>query len=202
MWTKIIKSDSCGLTRHLSYRWVMLVLCIGIGMPACAQQQHGNGVDDVLEHVPMAVLLTMKAAGVDNGKGWSETAVGAGMSYVLTAAVVYGLKHTVKEWRPDHSDRRSFPSGHAALAFAGATALHKEYGHVSPWLSVGGYCVATVTAVDRVLRDRHHWYDVVAGAAIGVAGSELSYLVTRRVFRRKQVDVAVAANGLNVTVRW
>ena len=62
--------------------------------------------------------------------------------------------------------------------------------------------MATVTAVDRVLRDRHHWYDVVAGAAIGVAGSELSYLVTRRVFRRKQVDVAVAANGLNVTVRW
>ena len=51
MWTKIIKSDSCGLTRHLSYRWVMLVLCIGIGMPACAQQQHGNGVDDVLEQI-------------------------------------------------------------------------------------------------------------------------------------------------------
>ncbi|MGM9701738.1 MAG: phosphatase PAP2 family protein [Prevotella sp.] len=202
MWTKIIKGGSLGLSRHFSFRWVMLVLCAGIGIPACGQQQHGNGVDDVLEHVPMAVLLTMKAAGVENGKSWGETAVGVGMSYVLTAAVVCGLKHTVKEWRPDHSDRRSFPSGHAALAFAGATALHKEYGHVSPWLSVGGYGVATLTAVDRVLRDRHHWYDVVAGAAIGVAGCELSYLMTRRIFRRKQVDVAVAANGLNVTVKW
>ena len=40
---------------------------------------------------------------------------------------------------------------------------------------MAGYTVATVTAVDRVRRNRHHWDDVVVGAAIGIAATEAGY---------------------------
>ena len=43
------------------------------------------------------------------------------------------LKKVVNEERPDHSDNKSFPSGHAAMAFAAATSLHKEFGKQNPW---------------------------------------------------------------------
>ena len=54
------------------------------------------------------------------------------------------LKQVVDEERPDHSDCKSFPSGHAALAFAGATSLHKAYGKRCPWVSVAGFGVVPV----------------------------------------------------------
>lgn len=40
---------------------------------------------------------------------------------------------------------------------------------------MAGYSVAAVTAVDRVRRNRHHWADVLAGAAIGVLSVEAGY---------------------------
>ena len=106
----------------------------------------------------------------------------------------------VDEERPDGSDYKSFPSGHAAIAFAGAHSLHKEYGHLSPWVSVAGYSVATFVAVDRIAKDRHHWYDVAAGAAIGLATSELSYQLSKRLFRSDHVGMAFSGQQLDVIV--
>ena len=103
----------------------------------------GEAIDDVLQHVPMATTLALRTSGVKSQSDtWAEFLVSTGTSYVLAAGTAYGLKHTVHEWRPDDSDQRSFPSGHATFAFAGATALRHEYGHLSPWVTVGGYGLA------------------------------------------------------------
>ena len=60
------------------------------------------------------------------------------------------VKHSANVTRPDGSNNHSFPSGHTAMAFMAATMLHKEYGTTrSPWYSIGGYTVATATAVSR-----------------------------------------------------
>ncbi|HFB65795.1 MAG TPA: phosphatase PAP2 family protein [Aeromonadales bacterium] len=68
------------------------------------------------------------------------------------------------ERRPDGSDNKSFPSGHTANAFASATTLNRRYG----WkYGFPAYALATLTGVARVKADKHHWYDVVAGATIG-----------------------------------
>ena len=75
----------------------------------------------------------------------------------------------------------SFPSGHTALAFTGAVILDKEYRHVSPWISVAGYAVATGVAVDRMARNRHAWQDVTTGAAIGVGSTLLGYWLGERI---------------------
>lgn len=44
-------------------------------------------------------------------------------------AIVYTLKNTVGEGRPDSGRRNSFPSGHTAQAFVAASFLAKEYGY-------------------------------------------------------------------------
>lgn len=87
------------------------------------------------------------------------------------------------------------------FAFAGATALHEEFGRVSLWISVAGYTVATATALERVLKDRHHWYDAAAGAAIGFATTELTYWLSNKLFKKKQIAVRFSGQTLDVAIR-
>lgn len=167
---------------------------------AHAQQRYGDGLDDVLAHVPMAGTLVLKACGAHSKHDWPQLLLGAGASYILTAGVVQGLKLTVHECRPDGSNANSFPSGHTSMAFSGATVLHHEYGELSPWISVAGYGVATFVAVDRVAKKRHHWYDVAAGAAIGLVTTKVSYWLSERLFDSKGVTVAFTGNTVDMTI--
>ena len=72
---------------------------------------------------------------------------------------------------------------------------------MSPWISVGGYTVATLTAIDRVRRDRHRWYDVAAGAGIGVVSTELIYYLSDQLFGKRDIRVAFSGNSLDVAIR-
>jgi hypothetical protein len=102
------------------------------------------------------------------------------------AAFVNGIKYTAKEMRPDGTTRNSWPSGHTATAFVGATILHKEYGLTrSPWYSVAGYSVATATGVMRVLNNRHWVSDVLSGAGIGIMSGELAYALSDVIFKNR-----------------
>lgn len=75
-------------------------------------------------------------------------------------------KAVIHERRPDNSDNNSFPSGHTSFAFASATTLYRRYG----WeYGVPAYALATLTGTARVAARKHHWWDAVAGAAIGTS---------------------------------
>lgn len=141
------------------------------------KRYHGDGIDNVLEYVPTAAVFGLKLLGVPAESSWKRRLTVSVVSFGINAAVTYSLKHTIHEMRPDGTDNHSFPSGHTAVAFSGATTLMHEYRKVSPWIGVAGYAVATTVAVDRVRRNRHHWGDVVAGAAIGVASAEAGYWI-------------------------
>ena len=106
----------------------------------------------------------------------------------------------VKEERPDHSDNKSFPSGHATMAFAAARSLDKEFRRDCIWVPIVGYAAATAIGVERVVNDRHHWYDVVAGAAIGVGSAELTWWVSDKLFPNRNVAVGLAGNAIDVKV--
>ena len=58
----------------------------------------------------------------------------------------------------------SFPSGHAATAFALATAL----GLMLPQTRAFAFGLAALIAASRLVLDKHYFSDVAAGAAIGV----------------------------------
>jgi len=91
----------------------------------------------------------------------------------------------------DRSDA-SFPSNHAAVAFAAVTPFAQEYD--MPWL----YGVAAVSSMGRVT-DRKHWVsDVVAGGVVGYAiGSWLWQ--AQRDDSRSQFSVLPTAKSLSVS---
>lgn len=178
-------------------RTTLLLCACWVLLPVGAQHRDDT-VDDLLQHVPMATVFALKVCGIDNRKPWVETTVTAVAAYALSTAVTYTGKQLVGERRPDKSDRRSFPSGHATFAFAGATMLCHEYGHVSPWVTVGGYGLATLVAADRLRLDRHYLHDVCAGAAIGIGATELTYYVKRKLLKDRPLDVSFTGSTVSL----
>ena len=145
-----------------------------------------TGIDDYSQYFGPAMTVGLKLAGVEGRSDWPRMLSSAGMSYVIMAALVNGIKYTAKEMRPDGSSANSWPSGHTATSFVGATLLHKEYGMTrSPWYSVAGYGVATATGVMRVLNNRHWISDVMSGAGIGILSGELGYAICDLLFKGK-----------------
>lgn len=150
------------------------------GMP-----NFGATVDDYLQYAPFAAQGIMALCGVDGSSGGLlEVITADALSISMMAAAVYGLKYTVSRTRPNGEDDVSFPSGHTAKAFLGATLLAHEYGHISPWIPIAGYSVATATGVLRVLNNYHYVSDVLVGAAIGILTAELGYWAKDAIFKR------------------
>ena len=118
----------------------------------------------------VAVALPLIAGGITLYKGdWTGMAE-LGADTVATVGLAYGLKHVVREERPDHSDFESFPSDTAALAFAPAQFLWDRYG----WqVGVPAYAAATFVGWSRVDAKKHHWYDVATSAGFAFGFSKL-----------------------------
>lgn len=144
--------------------------------------------DVILGALPTATLV-----GVLVEKDWEGLKQGA-FTAAATLGATYILKYSVHEWRPDYSDHHSFPSGHSACTFATAAFLQRRYG----WkFGAPAYALATYTAWGRVYARRHHWWDVVTGAAIG-AGS--AYIFTRPWARDHELTITPASDGYNHSV--
>ena len=145
-----------------------------------------TGIDDYTQFFGPAMVVGLKLGGYEGRSDWPRLLASAGMSYAIMAGFVNGIKYTAKEMRPDGSTANSWPSGHTATAFVGASLLHKEYGLTrSPWWSVAGYGVATATGVMRVLNNRHWISDVMSGAGIGIMSTELGYALCDLMFKEK-----------------
>ena len=145
-----------------------------------------TGIDDYTQFFGPAMVVGLKLGGYEGRSDWPRLLASAGMSYGIMALLVNTIKYSAKEMRPDGSTRNSWPSGHTATAFVGATLLHKEYGLTrSPWWSVAGYGVATATGVMRVLNNRHWVSDVMSGAGLGILAGELGYGLCDLMFKGK-----------------
>lgn len=145
-----------------------------------------TGIDDYAQFFGPVMTVGLKIGGVEGRSDWPRLLASSALSYGIMAAFVNGIKYTAKEMRPDGSTANSWPSGHTATSFVGATILHKEYGLTrSPWYSVAGYGVATATGVMRVLNNRHWVSDVMSGAGIGILSTELGYGIADLLFKGK-----------------
>lgn len=82
---------------------------------------------------------------------------------LTTGALTELIKKIAHEKRPDGSDYKSFPSGHAAGAFSAATLLDAYKPHLKGY----GYAWATGIALSRVAARKHYWQDVIAGGLLG-----------------------------------
>ena len=145
-------------------------------------------LDDFMQYAPAAVMLGMKAAGVQSRSSWGRMLVSDAFSALLMGGVVNTLKQTTNVERPDGSNKHSFPSGHTATAFMTATMFTKEYGHKSPWVGVGAYSVATATGLMRMANNKHWLSDVLTGAGIGILSTEVGYYFADLIFREKGIN--------------
>ena len=147
-----------------------------------------SGIDDKGYHAPKAT-----------GHNWPRFLVNTGASVVVAFGVKAVLKKAIKEERPDHSDNKSFPSGHASMAFAAARSIDKELRKDCIWIPIAGYAAATAIGIERIANKHHHWYDVVAGAGIGIGSAELTWWLSDLCFG-KGSNVAVGSSGNMVDV--
>ncbi len=135
-----------------------------------------TNLDDILQYTPTILNVGLSASGLKTKNTRADRlgifVLGTGIYVVATQS----LKYAINETRPNGTEH-SFPSGHAATAFFGATLLAKEYGENYPWIAVGGYAIAGTTAVLRMANNQHWATDVFMGAGIGIASAEIaSYL--------------------------
>lgn len=163
--------------------------------------QFQRHADDYMQYAPAAVMLGMKIAGVESRSSWSRMLVSDAFSTALMAAVVNTLKTTTQVERPDGSNRHSFPSGHTATAFMTATMLTKEYGHISPWIGIGAYSVASATGLMRMANNKHWLSDVLTGAGIGILSTEVGYYLADLIFKNKGINDFYATDTFSRTDR-
>ena len=133
-------------------------------------------VDNYLQYAPMAAVYGLNLAGIKGKNDFANRTALMVKSALLVAAITFPLKKITAVPRPDTGERNSFPSGHTAIAFAAATFMAKEYGHISKWYSIGAYSAATGVGVMRMMNNRHWVSDVLAGAAVGILSTNIVYL--------------------------
>jgi membrane-associated phospholipid phosphatase len=157
--------------------------------PAVASDKGWDDASSVVRDILVVASLGAPAVQGDwNGALQSAGSMGAAQLVTL------GLKESFPEMRPDGSNNKSFPSGHTSISFAAAASLQNRYG----WqVGIPAQFAAAFVGVARVKADKHHWYDVIAGAAIGeVTG----FLITNRRNDHVQVFPWADSKGGGVTI--
>jgi membrane-associated phospholipid phosphatase len=92
-----------------------------------------------------------------------DTGLLLGQSQALSAGLTQLLKLSIGRDRPDGSNDRSFPSGHATAAWTTAVVLQDRYG---AWLGFPAHLAALYVGLSRMQDTKHHPSDVIAGFAV------------------------------------
>ena len=143
-----------------------------------------NDYDTYLQFVPLGLTFTLKGLGFKNRSSWGELITSTSLSYGVGHGLVVLMKANLSVLRPDKRGANSFPSGHTTAAFIGASILSKEYKEQYPWVSIGGYTIATITGLSRLANNRHWICDVLFGAGLGILATEFSYALTDVIFNK------------------
>tara|TARA_R110001583_G_scaffold59569_1_gene177053 strand:- start:231 stop:974 length:744 start_codon:yes stop_codon:yes gene_type:complete len=142
--------------------------------------QHAT-IDDFLRHAPGAAVYVNNLLGIKGKHKFKDQVLIHATSLLIMSHSVSALKRVTHVKRPDGGSYTSFPSAHAALAFANAEFLRQEYKHLSPWYGISGYLVATSVGIFRVRNNKHWTTDVLAGAAVGILSTKIAYYLYERV---------------------
>ena len=133
-----------------------------------------NHLDDYLQLAPFVAIYGLEMAGMKPRTDWKNRTAILFKGQILNLGMVYFLKKTLKKPRPDGT-AFSFPSGHTANVFAGATMLSVEYGEEYKWVPYVSYGVATTVGVMRIANNKHYISDVLFGAGLGILSMKAAY---------------------------
>jgi membrane-associated phospholipid phosphatase len=166
------------------------VLALAVATAGAAEKDTVERLGDLGQFAPVVAGIGLAGAHGDL-KGLGELALTSATAMVIT----HSLKPLVDRRRPDGGGR-SFPSGHTAIAGAGAGFIHLRYG----WpYALPAYAAAAFVGYSRVHAQRHHTSDVLAGGALGIASS-LPW--TRRLRAARITPAACGRPGISVAFSW
>jgi membrane-associated phospholipid phosphatase len=136
-----------------------------------------TAVDDYLRYAPFLAVYGLDLLGIESKNNFNNKTTLVVLSGTIAFATTNVAKRLVDKHRPNERDFKSFPSGHATIAFAGAEIVNQEYGHLSPWYSIAGYTLASATSVLRLFNNEHWFSDVVTGGGVGILSTKFAYLI-------------------------
>ena len=84
---------------------------------------------------------------------------------IVSQTFVHAIKYSVRRDRPT-GECCSFPSGHAATAFAAASVIERHFGYRG---AIPTMLIATYVGMSRLHDNRHYLSDVMFGSALGTA---------------------------------
>jgi membrane-associated phospholipid phosphatase len=145
-------------------------------------------------------------------KGLRKTALLSLESWLTAGAFVIGIKAIVGRARPytglgSHyfkpfsfrSENHSFPSGHAASAFAVATVIADQTDFML--VDVLAYSFATFAAMSRIHESKHWTSDVFIGAAIGYfIGKKICSLHRNKDTEGVRLNISMNPNVKGLTI--
>lgn len=150
--------------------------------------------------LPGLCALPVIAAMLALGKGWRRSLQLALLSMACAWVACRLIRWGLPMPRPAqlgmgmqwiaHGASASFPSMHAAGAFALAQGINLGVGRHQRWLVVVAWLLATSVALSRVVLGVHFPSDVLAGMLVGAASAVLvwrSALQIQQARRRKQL---------------
>ena len=132
-------------------------------------------IDNYLQLSPIVIAYGLDAMGIRSKTDFINRSVILLKSEVLMLTVVTALKSSSHILRPDGSSYSSFPSGHTAQAFAGATFLNEEYGQRYKWMPWLSYGLASTVGVLRMANNKHYISDVLVASGIGILSTKGAY---------------------------
>jgi len=155
-----------------------------------------SALSDLLLVTSLTAPMFTEVGGIDDnsdshflvyGEALASTLVlNAGAKYLVQRPrpYAYNRDSRVAAWAREQGkeSRLSFYSGHAALAFTGATtggylfATNSENTNARTAMWASGAMLASATAIMRVRAGKHYYSDVLTGAVLGVA---VGYVVPR-----------------------
>lgn len=133
-----------------------------------------NHLDDYAQFFPFVAIYGFEIAGMKPRTDFKNRTAILIKGQILNLGMVYILKKSLKETRPDGT-AFSFPSGHTANAFAGATMLSIEYGEQYKWVPYAAYGVATGVGLMRMANNKHYISDILFGAGLGILSMKAAY---------------------------
>lgn len=165
--------------------------------------------DDLRDLTQLGYVATAIAVPVNPDSGWwntkSKLLLGEWLGVKAARGITGTLKSITNRERPDGSNNRSFPSGHATTASSQArfAIINTEYlplqESTNMAMDIGFNSLAIGTAWARVEAGKHHPSDVLAGWSLGYLVAEVSRVFIEGDQQSAQISTQVSSESWQIT---